>query len=52
MAIAGLLGLVTSWNVFGFLGDGATPGSVRRFGLLYVTVAALVFLRASMYGLF
>ena len=57
MAIVGLLALVTGWNFFGLLGDASplqnpTPGSVRRFGLVSLTVAALVFLRASIYGLF
>jgi hypothetical protein len=57
MAIIGLLALVTGWNFFGLLGDASplqnpTPGSVRRFGLVSLTLAALVFLRASMFGLF
>ena len=57
MGIVGLLALVTGWNFFGLLGDASplqnpTPGSVRRLGLLSLTVAALVFLRASMCGLF
>jgi len=56
-AIVGLLSLVTGWNFFELLGDknpqhDSTPRSVRGFGLVVLIVAALVFLRAKMYGLF
>ncbi len=57
VAFVGLLALVTGWNVFALMGDSnplknPTPGSVRRFGLMTLLVAALVVLRAKMYGLF